>query len=99
MLVSMFFDFFLQIFDLVFWMMVEGFDFMDIMYYVLFDKKMVCVVFDWFEVCNVFWLYMVDEFYWVFDYVCMWSSVGCVLIIGNGFLFKDGGWVFCLGGD
>ncbi len=51
------------------------------------------------EVRNAFRPNTVDELYRALDHARMTSSVGCVLLTGNGPSQRDGGWAFCSGGD
>jgi len=81
------------------WEPVEGFRFQDITYHVSRDQKTVRIAFDRPEVRNAFRPKTVDELFTALDHARMWSSVGCVLITGNGPSPKDGGWAFCSGGD
>jgi naphthoate synthase len=78
---------------------VEGFSFDDITYHVTPDERTVRIGFARPEVRNAFRPHTVDELYTALDHARMWSSVGCVLITGNGPSPKDGGWAFCSGGD
>jgi naphthoate synthase len=57
------------------------------------------VAFDRPDVRNAFRPHTVDELYRILDHARMTSSVGCVLLTGNGPSAKDGGWAFCSGGD
>ncbi len=88
-----------EIFDPARWDEVEGTGFTDITYHVSKDEKTVRVAFDRPEVRNAFRPHTVDELYRALDHARMWSSVGCVLLTGNGPSPKDGGWAFCSGGD
>jgi len=81
------------------WEPVEGFRFEDITYHVSRDHKTVRIAFDRPEVRNAFRPRTVDELFTALDHARMWSTVGCVLITGNGPSPKDGGWAFCSGGD
>jgi naphthoate synthase len=81
------------------WQEVDGFDFHDITYHATHDGKVVRVAFNRPEVRNAFRPQTVDELYTALDHARMWSSVGCVLLTGNGPSPKDGGWAFCSGGD
>ena len=88
-----------EIFDPALWRPVEGFDFTDITYHVSSDHKTVRVAFDRADVRNAFRPHTVDELYQALDHARMWSTVGTVLVTGNGPSPKDGGWAFCSGGD
>jgi len=63
------------------------------------DLPVVRVAFDRPEVRNAFRPHTVDELYRVLDHARQTSSVGTVLLTGNGPSAKDGGWAFCSGGD
>ena len=91
-------------FDARLWRPVEGFtELTDITYHrhVLdgVDQGTVRVAFNRPEVRNAFRPHTVDELYRALDHARMTSSVGCVLLTGNGPSPKDGGWAFCSGGD
>ena len=81
------------------WEPVEGLSFEDITYHVTPDRKTVRIAFDRPECRNAFRPKTVDELFTALDHARMWSSVGCVLLTGNGPSPKDGGWAFCSGGD
>jgi naphthoate synthase len=100
------------IFDPSRWREVEGFDFTDITYHrhigrrpgaaddsAPVDLPTVRIAFDRPEVRNAFRPHTVDELYQALDHARMTSSVGCVLLTGNGPSDRDGGWAFCSGGD
>lgn len=63
------------------------------------DRPTVRIAFNRPEVRNAFRPHTVDELYTALDHARMTSSVGCVLLTGNGPSPKDGGWAFCSGGD
>ncbi|GCD21182.1 1,4-dihydroxy-2-naphthoyl-CoA synthase [Cellulomonas algicola] len=63
------------------------------------DLPVVRVAFDRPEVRNAFRPHTVDELYRVLDHARTTSSVGTVLLTGNGPSPRDGGWAFCSGGD
>ncbi|RIJ69887.1 naphthoate synthase [Nakamurella silvestris] len=93
-----------EIFDPTQWREVPGFDLTDVTYHrqVLADGSpgpTVRIAFDRPEVRNAFRPHTVDELYRTLDHARMTSSVGCVLLTGNGPSPKDGGWAFCSGGD
>ncbi len=100
-----------EIFDPTRWREVEGFDFTDITYHRhvgrrpaggddrIVDLPTVRIAFDRPEVRNAFRPHTVDELYRALDHARMTSSVGCVLLTGNGPSPRDGGWAFCSGGD
>ena len=78
---------------------VPGFTFRDITYHRTHDRKTVRVAFNRPEVRNAFNASTVDELYTALEDARTTSTVGCVLITGNGPSPKDGGWAFCSGGD
>src|SRR3954468_3710112 len=79
---------------------VPGFDDLtDVTYHRAVDQGTVRVAFNRPEVRNAFRPKTVDELYRALDHARMTSSVGCVLLTGNGPSAKDGGWAFCSGGD
>jgi naphthoate synthase len=88
-----------EIFDAGAWESVPGFDFQDITYHRTPDRRTVRVAFNRPESRNAFRPQTVDELYTALDDARMTSTVGCVLITGNGPSPKDGGWAFCSGGD
>ncbi|GGM03927.1 1,4-dihydroxy-2-naphthoyl-CoA synthase [Nakamurella endophytica] len=63
------------------------------------DRPTVRVAFDRPEVRNAFRPHTVDELYAALEHARTTSSVGCVLLTGNGPSPRDGGWAFCSGGD
>lgn len=63
------------------------------------DLPVVRVAFDRPEVRNAFRPHTVDELSRILDHARMTSSVGTVLLTGNGPSPRDGGWAFCSGGD
>ena len=99
------------IFDPTRWREVDGFDFTDITYHrhigprpgsdsaEVVDLPTVRIAFHRPEVRNAFRPHTVDELYRALDHARMTSSVGCVLLTGNGPSGRDGGWAFCSGGD
>ncbi len=93
-----------ETFDPSAWRVVAGFeDLTDITYHRHVvdgvDQPTVRVAFDRPEVRNAFRPHTVDELYRALDHARMTSSVGVVLLTGNGPSPKDGGWAFCSGGD
>ncbi|HTY71751.1 MAG TPA: 1,4-dihydroxy-2-naphthoyl-CoA synthase [Actinomycetes bacterium] len=93
-----------ETFDPSVWRPVEGFDDLtDVTYHRHHvdgaDRGTVRVAFDRPEVRNAFRPHTVDELYRVLDHARTTSTVGCVLLTGNGPSPKDGGWAFCSGGD
>ena len=88
-----------EIFDASVWEGVPGFEFTDITYHRTPDRRVVRVAFDRHEVRNAFRPHTVDELYSALDHARQTSTVGCVLLTGNGPSPKDGKWAFCSGGD
>ena len=88
-----------EIFDASEWEVVPGFNFEDITYHRTPDRRVVRVAFNRPEVRNAFRPQTVDELYTALDHARVSSTVGCVLLTGNGPSPKDGGWAFCSGGD
>jgi naphthoate synthase len=88
-----------EIFDADKWEEVDGFDFQDITYHRLKSGGTVRIAIDRPEVRNAFRPQTVDELYQSLNHARQWSSIGCVLLTGNGPSPKDGGWAFCSGGD
>ncbi len=95
-----------EIFDPARWRAVPGFDFADITYHRAVppggdgrDLPTVRIAFNRPEVRNAFRPRTVDELYAALDHARTTSSVGCVLLTGNGPSPRDGGWAFCSGGD
>jgi len=92
-------------FDPTRWRTVEGPQFTDITYHRAIDPDTgsdlgtVRVAFDRPESRNAFRPHTVDELYRALDHARQTTSVGCVLLTGNGPSPKDGGWAFCSGGD
>ncbi len=87
------------LFDPARWEVVPGFTFEDITYHRTRDHRTVRIAFDRPEVRNAFRPRTVDELYTALDDARMTSTVGCVLLTGNGPSPRDGGWAFCSGGD
>ncbi|MTD14484.1 1,4-dihydroxy-2-naphthoyl-CoA synthase [Nakamurella sp. YIM 132087] len=88
------------------WREVDGFtDLTDVTYHRRIDPDTgadlptVRVAFDRPEVRNAFRPRTVDQLYAALEHARTTSSVGCVLLTGNGPSPKDGGWAFCSGGD
>jgi naphthoate synthase len=97
-----------ETFDPTKWRTIEGFeDLTDITYHRGVDRTgdterdvpVVRIAFNRPEVRNAFRPHTVDELYRALDHARMTSSVGTVLLTGNGPSAKDGGWAFCSGGD
>jgi naphthoate synthase len=89
-----------EIFDSSIWHEVPGFDALeDITYHKHNELGIVRIAFNRPEVRNAFRPKTVDELHQTLDHARMDSSVGVVLLTGNGPSAKDGGWAFCSGGD
>ena len=88
-----------EIFNPELWDEVEGFALEDLTYHISKDRRTVRIAFDRPECRNAFRPGTVDELYRTLDHARMISTVGCVLLTGNGPSAKDGGWAFCSGGD
>lgn len=86
--------------DLTLWEQVEGFGhFTDVTYHHLLTGGVVRVAINRPEVRNAFRPQTVDQLLEVLDHARLDTSVGVVLLTGNGPSPKDGGWAFCSGGD
>ena len=81
------------------WQRVDDLQLDDITYHVTSDRTTVRIAFDRPEVRNAFRPRTVDQLYAALDHARQSTSVGCVLLTGNGPSPKDGGWAFCSGGD
>ncbi|MDE3006382.1 MAG: enoyl-CoA hydratase-related protein, partial [Gemmatimonadota bacterium] len=89
-----------EIFDASAWREVPGFeDLSDITYHGSLDGKTVRIAFDRADCRNAFRPRTVDELYRTLEHARTTSTVGCVLLTGNGPSPKDGGWAFSSGGD
>ncbi|RLT42812.1 MAG: naphthoate synthase [Chloroflexi bacterium] len=88
-----------ELFDPTVWEEVPRFAFKDITYHRTHDRKTVRVAFNRPEVRNAFTATTVDELYNALEHARTTSTVGCVLLTGNGPSPRDGGWAFCSGGD
>ncbi|MDF1663216.1 MAG: 1,4-dihydroxy-2-naphthoyl-CoA synthase, partial [Planctomycetota bacterium] len=88
-----------ELFDASQWNEVTSFDFTDMTYHISKDNKTARIAFDRPECRNAFRPQTVDELYKALDHARQVSSIGCVLLTGNGPSGKDGGWAFCSGGD
>jgi naphthoate synthase len=87
------------LFDESAWDEVPGFEFTDITYHKAIGHGVVRIAFDRPEVRNAFRPNTVDELFTALDHARQTTTVGCVLLTGNGPSPKDGGWAFCSGGD
>jgi len=89
-----------ELFDTAIWAEVPGFtDLSDITYHKHKSLGMVRVAFNRAEVRNAFRPQTVDELIKVLTHAGSDSTVGVVLLTGNGPSSKDGGWAFSSGGD
>jgi naphthoate synthase len=89
-----------ELFDASRWVAAPGFDDLtDITYHHDTTGRIARVAFDRPEVRNAFRPHTVDELARALDDARMNSSIGVVLLTGNGPSAKDGGWAFCSGGD
>jgi len=95
-----------ELFDARRWRAIDRFDDLtDLTYHRAVDPETggdlatVRVAFDRPEVRNAFRPHTVDELLRVLEHARTTSSVGCVLLTGNGPSPRDGGWAFCSGGD
>jgi naphthoate synthase len=71
----------------------------DITYHRAKNAGVVRIAFNRSEVRNAFRPHTVDELYRALDHARLDTTVGVVLLTGNGPSSKDGGWAFCSGGD
>ena len=89
-----------ELFDAAIWAEVPGFsDLTDVTYHKHVSLGMVRVAFNRPEVRNAFRPQTVDEMIAVLTNAAEDSTVGVVLLTGNGPSEKDGGWAFSSGGD
>ncbi len=95
-----------ELFDARRWRAIDRFDDLtDLTYHRAVDPETggdlptVRVAFDRPEVRNAFRPHTVDELLRVLEHARTTSTVGCVLLTGNGPSPRDGGWAFCSGGD
>ena len=89
-----------ELFDASAWREVEGFaDFTDVTYHRHVELGAVRVAFNRPEVRNAFRPQTVDELARALQHAAEDSTVGVVLLTGNGPSAKDGGWAFSSGGD
>lgn len=89
-----------EIFDPTQWVEVPGFENLeDITYHLDVNGQVARISFNRPEVRNAFRPQTVDELYRTLDDARQNTSVGVVLLTGNGPSPKDGGWAFCSGGD
>jgi naphthoate synthase len=89
-----------ELFDEQIWQEVAGFqDLEDVTYHKHKTLGMVRVAFNRPEVRNAFRPKTVDELHRSLEHARLDSTVGVVLLTGNGPSPKDGGWAFSSGGD
>ena len=89
-----------ELFDESIWAEVPGFEkLVDITYHKHIKLGMVRVAFNRPEVRNAFRPQTVDELLDVLSHAQADTTVGVVLLTGNGPSAKDGGWAFSSGGD
>ncbi|MDB9741917.1 1,4-dihydroxy-2-naphthoyl-CoA synthase [Akkermansiaceae bacterium] len=81
------------------WKEVDGFDFEDITYHEAVVGGTVRIAFNRPECRNAFRPQTVDELQTALEDAHQNTSIGVVLLTGNGPSAKDGGWAFCSGGD
>ena len=88
------------LFDASVWHTVDGYDgFDDITYHQSADGQIARVAFNRPDVRNAFRPQTVDELYRALDHARLQSTLGVVMLTGNGPSPKDGGWAFSSGGD
>ena len=88
------------LFDADYWRAVEGCeDFTDVTYHRSADEGVVRIAFNRPDVRNAFRPRTVDELYRALDHARLSSTVGAVILTGNGPSSRDGGWSFSSGGD
>lgn len=86
--------------DLSQWREVEGFgELTDTTYHHHVDGGIARIAFDRPDVRNAFRPHTVDELLRITEHARLHTSIGVVLLTGNGPSQKDGGWAFCSGGD
>ena len=89
-----------ELFDEQIWQEVAGFqDLEDVTYHKHNSLGMVRVAFNRPEVRNAFRPKTVDELHRALEHARLDSTVGVVVLTGNGPSQKDGGWAFSSGGD
>jgi naphthoate synthase len=89
-----------ELFDSGLWREVPGFgDLTDITYHQSTDGAIARVAFNRPEVRNAFRPRTVDELYRALDHARLQTTLGVIILTGNGPSPKDGGWAFCSGGD
>lgn len=89
-----------ELFDATQWRSVPGFDHLtDVTYHQSEDGQIARVAFNRPEVRNAFRPQTVDELYQALDHARLQTTLGVVILTGNGPSPKDGGWAFSSGGD
>lgn len=88
-----------EIFQAEDWKTVAGFSFEDITYHEAVVGGTVRIAFNRPECRNAFRPQTVDELHQALEHARINTSVGVVILTGNGPSPKDGGWAFCSGGD
>jgi naphthoate synthase len=88
------------LFDHTVWRSVSGFEHHeDVTYHQSEDGAIARVAFNRPEVRNAFRPRTVDELYQALDHARLQTTLGVVILTGNGPSPKDGGWAFSSGGD
>ncbi|MFM6981935.1 MAG: 1,4-dihydroxy-2-naphthoyl-CoA synthase [Microbacteriaceae bacterium] len=89
-----------EIFDPREWRIAPGSEnFTDVTYHHAVSGGIARIAFNRPEVRNAFRPHTVDELYRALDDARLNSTIGVILLTGNGPSEKDGGWAFCSGGD
>lgn len=89
-----------ELFDATQWRSVPGFDHLtDVTYHQSEDGQIARVAFNRPDVRNAFRPQTVDELYQALDHARLQTTLGVVILTGNGPSAKDGGWAFSSGGD
>lgn len=89
-----------ELFDASSWRSVPGFDHLtDVTYHQSDDGHIARIAFNRPEVRNAFRPKTVDELYQALDHARLQTTLGVVILTGNGPSPKDGGWAFSSGGD
>lgn len=89
-----------ELFDDSSWRSVPGFDHLtDVTYHQSPEGTIARVAFNRPEVRNAFRPRTVDELYQALDHARLQTTLGVIILTGNGPSPKDGGWAFSSGGD
>ena len=89
-----------ELFDASQWRGVDGFsDLTDVTYHRHIDGGVARIAFNRPEVRNAFRPHSVDELLQTLEHARLDTSIGVVILTGNGPSPTDGGWSFCSGGD